>query len=99
MCLSGRTNIMNPTTADKSSYRPTILVTGVGGFLGSAIIERLVAHGDAVRSLSRGHYPKLAAMGIDQIRGDIADRQTVQRACAGVELLFHVAAKPTPWGK
>ena len=99
MCLSGRTNKMNPTTADKASYRPTILVTGGGGFLGSAIIERLVARGDAVRSLSRGHYPKLAAMGIDQIRGDIADRQTVQKACVGVELVFHVAAKPPPWGK
>ena len=90
---------MNPTTSDKASSRPTILVTGGGGFLGSAIIERLVARGDAVRSLSRGHYPKLSAMGIDQIRGDIADRQTVQKACVGVELVFHVAAKPPPWGK
>ena len=90
---------MTPTTSDKVASRPTVLVTGGGGFLGSAIIERLVKRGDAVRSLSRGQYPKLAAMGIDQIRGDIADRQTVQRACAGVDLVFHVAAKPPPWGK
>jgi len=90
---------MNPTTSDKASSRPTVLVTGGGGFLGSALIERLVQRGDAVRSLSRGQYPKLAAMGIDQIRGDIADWQTVQRACAGVDLVFHVAAKPPPWGK
>jgi nucleoside-diphosphate-sugar epimerase len=90
---------MNPTTSDKTSSRTTVLVTGGGGFLGSAIIERLVERGDAVRSLSRGQYPKLAAMGIDQVRGDIADRQAVQRACAGVELVFHVAAKPPPWGK
>jgi nucleoside-diphosphate-sugar epimerase len=89
---------MNPTTSGKASSRPTVLVTGGGGFLGSAIIERLVARSDAVRSLSRSDYPKLANMGVDQIRGDIGDRQTVQTACRGVELVFHVAAKPPPWG-
>jgi nucleoside-diphosphate-sugar epimerase len=76
-----------------------VLVTGGGGFLGSAIIERLVARGDAVRSLSRSAYPKLADMGVDQVRGDIGDRQIVETACRGVELVFHVAAKPPPWGK
>ena len=38
-------------------------------------------------------------MGVDQIRGDIGDRHTVETACRGVELVFHVAAKPPPWGK
>jgi len=90
---------MNPTTSDKASSRLTVLVTGGGGFLGSAIIERLVARGNAVRSLSRGDYPKLANLGVDQIRGDIGDQQTVQTACVGVDLVFHVAAKPPPWGK
>ena len=90
---------MNPSTSDKAASRPTVLVTGGGGFLGSAIIERLVSRGDAVRSLSRGDYPKLATMGVDQIRGDIGDRQTVETACRDVELVFHVAAKPPPWGR
>ena len=90
---------MNPTTSDKTPFRSTVLVTGGGGFLGSAIIERLVARGDAVRSLSRGDYPNLTNMGVDQVRGDIGDRQIVETACRGVELVFHVAAKPPPWGK
>lgn len=90
---------MNPKTSGKAASRPTVLITGGGGFLGSAIIERLVARGDAVRSLSRGDYPKLANMGVDQIRGDIADPQIVETACRGVELVLHVAAKPPPWGK
>ena len=75
------------------------MVTGGGGFLGSAIIERLVKQGTSVRSLSRRHYPKLADRGVDQIQGDIADRRIVELACHGVELVFHVAAKPPPWGK
>jgi nucleoside-diphosphate-sugar epimerase len=90
---------MNPTTSDKASSRPAVLVTGGGGFLGSAIIQRLVARGDAVRSLSRGDYPNLTNMGVAQVRGDIGDRQIVETACRGVELVFHVAAKPPPWGK
>ena len=40
-----------------------VLVTGGGGFLGSAIVRRLVERGDRVRSLSRGHYPALDALG------------------------------------
>lgn len=90
---------MNPTSSDKATSGSRILVTGGGGFLGSALIERLVQRGDAVCSLSRDHYPKLAAMGVDQIRGDIGDLQTVQKACTGADLVFHVAAKPPPWGK
>lgn len=90
---------MNPTLSDKTVSGTRVLVTGGGGFLGSALIERLVNRGDAVRSLSRGNYPKLADLGVDQVKGNIGDRQTVQRACDGVELVFHVAAKPPPWGK
>ncbi len=87
------------TTTQKKSSHLTVLVTGGGGFLGSAIIERLVARGDAVRSLARGDYPELTAKGVDQIRGDIGDRQIVETACRGVQLVFHVAAKPPPWGR
>ena len=89
---------MNPIEDDKTLPRAKVLVTGGGGFLGSAIIERLTDRGDAVRSLSRRHYPYLANMGVDQIQGDIMDRQTVEAACRGVESVFHVAAKPPPWG-
>jgi len=90
---------MDPNATEKAASETRVLVTGGGGFLGSAIISRLVERGNTVSSLSRGNYPKLAAMGVDQIRGDIADRQTVETACAGVELVFHAAAKPPPWGK
>jgi len=79
------------------SDRP-ILVTGGGGFLGSAIIRMLVACGDAVRNFSRSRYPHLETMGIDQVQGDLADAEALQQACQGVELVFHVAAKAGVWG-
>ncbi len=74
------------------------LVTGGGGFLGSGIAKRLIARGDRVRSLSRGFYPKLQAMGVDQVQGDVAESTAVQQACQGIDLVFHTAAKAGVWG-
>ncbi|MGF1580223.1 MAG: NAD-dependent epimerase/dehydratase family protein [Gemmataceae bacterium] len=70
------------------------LVTGGGGFLGKAIVHRLVNRGDSVRSFSRGSYPELTEMGVEHVQGDIADKDAVSSAVAGCDLVFHVAAKP-----
>jgi nucleoside-diphosphate-sugar epimerase len=78
--------------------RMRVLVTGGGGFLGGAIVRRLVARGEAVRSLSRGDYPELHALGVECFRGDVADADAVNRAAAGCDLVFHVAAKAGVWG-
>jgi nucleoside-diphosphate-sugar epimerase len=75
------------------------LVTGGGGFLGSAIVRRLVARGDAVVSLARNRYPALDALGVTQIQGDVADPLAVERATAGCDVVFHVAAKAGIWGR
>jgi nucleoside-diphosphate-sugar epimerase len=37
-------------------------------------------------------------MDVEQIQGDIRDRLEVQKACKGMDLVFHVAAKPGVWG-
>lgn len=74
------------------------VVTGGGGFLGSAIARRLVERGDEVRSLARGEYPELRAAGVETIRGDITDRAAVERAVDGCDVVFHVAAKAGVWG-
>jgi nucleoside-diphosphate-sugar epimerase len=70
------------------------LVTGGGGFLGSYIIEALLARGMRVRSFGRGEYPQLAAQGVEVVRGDIRDQRAVNQACRGIECAFHAAAVP-----
>jgi nucleoside-diphosphate-sugar epimerase len=82
----------------KAKSPQRVLVTGGGGFLGSAIIERLVKRGDRAISFSRRFYSELAAMGVEQIQGDISDAAVVEQACRSADLVFHVAAKPGVWG-
>ncbi len=74
------------------------LVTGGGGFLGRYIVEQLLERGDEVVVAARGNYPELVAMGVELVRGDLADAATAQKACDGVDIVFHVAAKAGLWG-
>lgn len=74
------------------------LVTGGGGFLGSAIVRLLRERGDAVRSFSRGTYPALAALGVEQASGDLCNLAALTAAAAGCDIVFHVAAKAGVWG-
>lgn len=74
------------------------LVTGGGGFLGGVIVRMLREQGDQVVSLSRGSYPALGQLGVEQQQGDLADPAAVLRAADGCEIVFHVAAKAGIWG-
>ena len=75
-----------------------ILVTGGGGFLGQVLCRGLVERGYQVLSFNRGQYPALAALGVGQIQGDLADANAVSHAVAGVDAVFHNAAKAGAWG-
>jgi nucleoside-diphosphate-sugar epimerase len=75
-----------------------ILVTGGGGFVGSHVIERLLARGYAVRSIGRSSQPQLEAQGVQVVCGDLADASAVSAACEGVDAVFHVAARAGVWG-
>lgn len=75
-----------------------VLVTGGGGFLGGALCRALRAAGHEVVSTQRRHSAALAELGVEQRLGDLADAGHVLRACAGIEAVFHNAAKAGHWG-
>jgi nucleoside-diphosphate-sugar epimerase len=75
------------------------LVTGGGGFLGQALVGRLLDGGHTATVLGRGEYPELLARGVRCLRGDVADRAAVMAAAEGCEIVFHCAARPGVWGE
>jgi nucleoside-diphosphate-sugar epimerase len=75
------------------------LVTGGGGFLGRAIVAKLLDKGYSVRILCRREHADLRGKGVEVVRGDIADRTTVHAACFGIDVVFHTAAITSIWGK
>ncbi|MDQ2996405.1 MAG: NAD-dependent epimerase/dehydratase family protein [Chloroflexota bacterium] len=78
-----------------------VLVTGGNGFIGRAIVERLLARGDSVRVIGRARYAELEARGVAGYRVDLAEAEdgSLDRALRGCDLIFHVAAKAGVWGR
>jgi UDP-glucose 4-epimerase len=71
-----------------------VLVTGGAGFIGSHLVEALLARGYRVRvldDLSYGHR-EWVADGAELLVGDIRDSETCRRACADCAAVFHMAA-------
>jgi len=74
--------------------RTTVLVLGGTGFLGQALVRRLLHGGFRVRALVRhrsGRAAPLAQQGVERVEGDLMDTPSVDAALEGVEHVFHLA--------
>ena len=71
-----------------------VLVTGATGFTGGHLAAHLASHGDSVRALVRepARGAELAGAGVELVTGDLAQRQTLAAAVAGVDVVYNVAA-------
>lgn len=70
------------------------LVTGGAGFIGSNVADALLARGDQVRVLDdlSSSYRENVPAGAELFPGDVTDIDLLDRACDGVEVVFHQAA-------
>jgi len=76
---------------------PTSLVTGGGGFIGSHLVDALLARGDVVRVLDNFSTGKRENLkhNIEKIQlltGDLRDSEVLREAVQGVDYIFHQAA-------
>ena len=80
--------------------RKTVLVTGAGGFIGSHLTERLTELGARTRAFveynSTGSWGWLDCSPLNKqmevVLGDIRDRDSIQKATEGIDIIFHLAA-------
>lgn len=77
----------------------TTLVTGGTGFVGAAVVRKLLARGDAVRVLARPGSDRgnLAGLDLEIVQGDLRLPETLPPACRGISALYHVAADYRLW--
>jgi len=76
------------------------LVTGGAGFIGSHLVEHLVAAGHAVRVLDNFSTGKRANLApfldkIELLEGDLARPEDCRKACDGIEIVLHEGAVPS----
>lgn len=75
-----------------NSYSPMILVTGATGLSGGYVVRELQQRGLAVRALVREtSVPAIQALDADLVVGDLADPDSLRRACDGVTGIVHTA--------
>src|SRR5688572_29057708 len=79
----------------------TVAVTGAAGFIGSAVVRKLLAKGRRVRALIEPNTPTAALDGLgsslERAPVDICDLVGVRRALEGCDTLYHLAAVYKTW--
>lgn len=90
-----RVSILARKATTKEMGMAQIFVTGGSGFIGQALVRRLVGEGHSVRALVRSSASadRVVSLGAEAVEGDLTDPSAWQHTLAGSEVVFHLAAE------
>lgn len=76
-----------------------VLVTGATGFIGANLVRELLKQGYAVKALVRegSDHRNIDGLNIEVVHGDLREKESLNKALSGCDVLFHVAASYTLW--
>jgi nucleoside-diphosphate-sugar epimerase len=77
------------------------LISGVNGFIGSHVAERLLKEGHRVRGLVRktSDLEFIRGLDIELFTADLADISSLEKPLFGVDIVVHVAGLASDWGR
>ena len=70
-----------------------IAVSGANGHVGVNLCKALLEHGHQVRALMHNHDQGLKLIPVTLIQGDLLDQESLKPFLAGIDVVFHLAAK------
>ena len=92
-----------PASIPQQPAGPAVLVLGATGFIGQALVKRLLQDGLKVRALVRRRGDDNRRRGISPLRpgvecvnGDLADTASIELALSGIQHVFHLASGRGP---
>ena len=79
----------------------TAFVTGGSGFIGGALVRRLLGEGWTVRALARSDASArvVRGHGAEAVAGDLSDTEAMATGARGADVAFHAAAHLGDWGR
>ena len=73
-------------------HMSTVVVTGAAGHVGGNLVRALLARGETVRALVHNDRRALEGLDVEIAEGDLLDPESLSRAFAGAEVVYHTAA-------
>ncbi|MBN2495102.1 MAG: SDR family oxidoreductase [Deltaproteobacteria bacterium] len=70
----------------------TAVVTGASGHLGANLVRALMDRGQSVRTLIHRNDRVLEGLDVERVQGDLLDASSLERAFAGADEVYHLAA-------
>lgn len=68
-----------------------VLVTGASGLAGASLVRSLLWEGRDVRALVHRDRRSLAGLDVEMVTADVGEPQSLEKAMAGVEVVYHLA--------